>query len=103
VRLDVITSASEMIVNRWYQANNTDRNHLTEAAYDALASRELTTLLKPPCIADFNVDGGVDGADVATFFEAWQGGDFLADVNDDGGVDGGDAGDFMRLWAAGDC
>ncbi len=103
VRLDVITSASEMIANRWYQANNTDRNHLTEAAYDALASRELTTLLKPPCVADFNVDGGVDGADVAAFFEAWQGGDFLADVNDDGGVDGGDAGDFMRLWAAGDC
>ncbi|MEY3230025.1 MAG: hypothetical protein RL689_112 [Planctomycetota bacterium] len=103
VRLDVITSASEMIANRWYQANNTDRNHLTEAAYDALASRELTTLLKPPCVADFNVDGGVDGADVAAFFEAWQGGDFLADVNDDGGVDGGDAGDFMIRWTAGDC
>ena len=103
VRLDVITSAAEMLANRWYQANNTDRNHLTEAAYDALASRELTTLLKPPCPADFNVDGGVDGADVAAFFEAWQGGDFLADVNDDGGVDGGDAGDFMIRWTAGDC
>ena len=103
VRLDVITSASEMIANRWYQANNTDRNHLVEAAYDALASRELTTLLKPPCVADFNVDGGIDGADVAAFFEAWQGGDFLADVNADGGVDGGDAGDFMLLWTTGDC
>lgn len=103
VRLDVISSASEMIANRWYQANNTDRNHLVEAAYDALASRELTTLLRPPCIADFNADGGVDGADVAAFFEAWQGGDFLADVNADGGVDGGDATDFMAAWSGAGC
>ncbi len=103
VRLDVLSSASEMLANRWYQANNTDRNHLVEAAYDALASRELTALIRPPCIADFNVDGGIDGADVASFFEAWQAGDFLADVNADGGVDGGDAGAFMTAWSAGDC
>ncbi len=103
VRLDVISSAGEMLANRWYQANNTDRNHLAEAAYDALASRELTTLLRPPCIADFNTDGGVDGADLAAFFEAWQAGDFLADVNADGGVDGGDAGAFMAAWTASDC
>lgn len=103
VRLDVISGASEMAANRWYQANNTDRNHLVEAAYDALSSRELTTLLRPPCIADFNVDGGIDGADLAAFFEAWQAGDFLADVNQDGGVDGGDAAAFMAAWTAGGC
>jgi hypothetical protein len=103
VRLDVISNSAELLANGWYQANGTDRNHLVEAAYDSLAERELLTLLKPPCIADFNVDGGVDGADVGAFFEAWMDGDFLADVNDDGGVDGLDAQTFILAWEEGRC
>jgi len=34
----------------------------------------------PPCPADFNQDGGVDGADVDAFFEAWEAGHASADV-----------------------
>ena len=56
-----------------------------------------------PCPADFNNDGGVDGADVESFFVAWEAGDTSSDVNADGGVDGGDVETFYRAWEAGGC
>ena len=55
------------------------------------------------CVADFNGDGGIDGADVEAFFFAWQNGDPAADVNLDGGVDGSDIEPFFILWEAGGC
>jgi hypothetical protein len=57
----------------------------------------------PPCPADFNADGGVDGGDVEAFFSAWEAGDSSADVNYDGGVDGGDIETFFQAWEAGGC
>jgi hypothetical protein len=56
-----------------------------------------------PCAADFNQDGGVDGADVGAFFAAWEQGDAVADVNSDGGVDGSDVEAFFAQWEAGGC
>ncbi|MEY3232475.1 MAG: hypothetical protein RL689_2564 [Planctomycetota bacterium] len=58
---------------------------------------------EPPCPADFNQDGGVDGGDVAAFFIAWEAADTSADVNQDGGVDGGDLSTFFVAWEAGGC
>lgn len=55
------------------------------------------------CAADFNSDGGVDGADIEAFFTAWEAGASLADVNTDGGVDGSDVESFFNLWEAGGC
>jgi hypothetical protein len=55
----------------------------------------------PACPADFNQDGGVDGADVDAFFAAWESGDASADVNQDGGIDGGDIETFFVAWEAG--
>lgn len=55
------------------------------------------------CYADFNEDGGVDGADVEAFFTAWEAGESAADVNGDGGVDGGDVETFFVAWEAGEC
>lgn len=55
------------------------------------------------CPADFSQDGGIDGADVAAFFAAWEGGDCTADVNADGGVDGSDVDTFFAAWEAGGC
>ena len=61
-------------------------------------------LLEPAtCAADFNQDGGVDGADIEAFFLAWEAGLFSADVNTDGGVDGGDVEAFFLVWSAGGC
>jgi hypothetical protein len=57
----------------------------------------------PACPADFNQDGGVDGADVDAFFSAWETGDSIADVNADGGVDGTDVSAFFIAWEAGGC
>ncbi len=53
------------------------------------------------CLADFNCDGGVDGADVETFFTSWETGDTTADLNADGGVDGGDVEFFFTRWGGG--
>ena len=57
----------------------------------------------PPCTADFNGDGGVDGADLQAFFEAWEAGSVCGDANGDGGVDGADVERFMLAWEAGGC
>ncbi|MBL9000442.1 MAG: hypothetical protein JNK25_04830 [Phycisphaerae bacterium] len=54
------------------------------------------------CFADFNGDGGVDGADVEAFFTAWEAGSPAADVNLDGGTDGGDVEAFFNSWENGD-
>jgi hypothetical protein len=60
-------------------------------------------LTLPVCAADFNGDGGVDGADVEAFFEAWENGQTSADVNADGGIDGADVEFFFEVWSAGGC
>jgi hypothetical protein len=60
-------------------------------------------LLPPPCPADYNQDGGIDGADVQAFFADWENGITPADVNLDGGIDGADVQYFFEVWAAGGC
>jgi hypothetical protein len=57
----------------------------------------------PPCAADFNQDGGVDGNDIGSFFSFWETGGGCADVNLDGGVDGSDVDLFFEVWQAGGC
>lgn len=57
----------------------------------------------PQCAADFNRDGGVDGADVSAFFFAWELGGDGADVNEDGGTDGTDIEVFFSVWESGGC
>ncbi len=57
----------------------------------------------PPCSADFNRDGGIDGADVDAFFASWDAGAAAADVNGDGGVDGSDVEVFFAQWSNGGC
>lgn len=49
-------------------------------------------------LADFNLDGGVDGLDVEEFFTQWASSQPWADANCDGGVDGGDVEAFIRCW-----
>lgn len=53
------------------------------------------------CPGDFNLDGGIDGADVGAFFEQWEAGNSSADVNADGGIDGADVSTFFEHWEAG--
>jgi beta-glucanase (GH16 family) len=57
----------------------------------------------PSCIADFNQDGGVDGADVEAFYFVWEMGHADADANGDGGVDGADVETFFAAWERGGC
>ncbi len=68
-------------------------------AQNARAWSALT--ITPFCLADFNQDGGADGADVEAFFDAWEAGSPAADVNGDGGIDGADVEVFFRRWEAG--
>ena len=59
----------------------------------------LTHLLTFTARADFNSDGGVDGADIDAFTAAWANSEPSADVDQSGGVDGGDVELFYTLWA----
>ncbi len=77
---------------------------ITSTCGDIWSNRAyLTVLPNPFCAADFNQDGGVDGADVSAFFAAWESGGAQADVNQDGGVDGEDVAFFFAAWEAGGC
>ncbi len=53
------------------------------------------------CLGDYNQDGGIDGADVQSFFGDWEAGNAAADVNADGGVDGADVSTFFEHWENG--
>jgi hypothetical protein len=55
------------------------------------------------CVADYNIDGGVDFADVQAFFGDWESGAGCADANQDGGIDGSDIDAFFLVWEAGGC
>lgn len=55
------------------------------------------------CSADFNFDGGIDGADIDLFFSDWESDVPCADVNRDGGIDGGDIEAFFAAWESGAC
>jgi len=55
------------------------------------------------CAADYNQDGGVDGADVDAFFADWEQGYPCSDVNLDGGIDGADVDYFFSVWENGGC
>jgi hypothetical protein len=55
----------------------------------------------PPCPADYNSDGTVDGDDVILYFSLWDRGHAAADINHDGGVDGDDVIEFFGRWDSG--
>ncbi|MBS0197781.1 MAG: hypothetical protein JSR77_13585 [Planctomycetes bacterium] len=55
----------------------------------------------PLCAADFNHDGGVDGADVSDFFSAWERAEKSAEMECDGGIDAGDVAAFFVRWQNG--
>jgi Matrixin/PKD domain len=67
------------------------------------SSDSLVVNVHPGCFADYNLDGGVDGSDIDSFFTDWQQGNAAADANSDGGVDGADIEAFFLVWAAGGC
>jgi len=76
---------------------------ITSPCGSVLSSRATLTVNPVPCPADYNQDGGIDGADVEVFFDEWSQGNNAADVNYDGGVDGSDVDYFFQLWSAGGC
>jgi hypothetical protein len=92
IRMDRLTTAGEMLASGWYQSGGTDRNHLTQAAYEVLASREWSTLkqvVERTCPADMNRDLETDMLDFLAFFNCFDTADIAADMDADGIVDFG--------------
>lgn len=56
-----------------------------------------------PCPADFDSNGGVDGADLGAFFIDFEQGLPCADIDQNGGLDGGDIAAFFIAFQAGGC
>lgn len=90
----------EMVDNEYF-ANSTDRNHLSQAGYNALVNEELAQILLYSCIADYDHNGGVDGGDLSAFFADYEIGSDNADVDNNGGVDGGDLSAFFQAYEDG--
>lgn len=57
----------------------------------------------PSCAADFDQNGGVDGADLAAFFTQYEAGEACADVDANGGIDGSDLANFFFAYESGGC
>lgn len=58
-------------------------------------------LSSPPCVADLNGDGFVDGADLTMLLASWgpcSSSDCAADFNGDGAVDGADLTVLLATW-----
>jgi hypothetical protein len=51
-----------------------------------------------PCLPDFNLDGTVDGADLAELLNAWS--TPIADIDDDGTTGGSDLAILLNAWGA---
>jgi hypothetical protein len=52
----------------------------------------------PPCPADFNQDGAVNGDDLGSLLNAWAQEVPDYDLNGDGIVDGNDLGQLLGAW-----
>jgi hypothetical protein len=61
----------------------------------------ITISTDPPCRADHNGSGGVDGDDIIAFFADWDASRNAADFNGDSGVDSDDVIAFFAAWDAG--
>lgn len=57
----------------------------------------------PACAADFDANGGIDGADLAAFFTSYEQGAACADVDANGGIDGADLAAFFLAYESGGC
>lgn len=55
------------------------------------------------CAADYDGNGGVDGADLSAFFADYEAGAACSDVDQNGGVDGADLAAFFGVYEAGGC
>lgn len=76
---------------RWNDLNNAG------ASYAHLAVIELGPST-PPCPADFNQDGAVNGDDLGLLLNAWAQEVPAYDLNGDGIVDGNDLGQLLGAW-----
>lgn len=81
------------------------RTTLSLPAHGFLLLRQTTTSCStcPECAADFDQNGGVDGADLAAFFMEYESGAVCADVDQNGGVDGADLATFFMTYESGGC
>ena len=63
-----------------------------------VGSPMLTDCPIPPCVADINRDGIVNGVDFAYILEKWGSDDPLADLIGDGRVNAADLGVAIASW-----
>lgn len=104
--------------NRFYNVNTPELfvssgRCVQEAFYDCIitdacgsfpsrpAFAQIVSPLPCPCPADFDGSGGIDGSDLAFFFEAFEQGDMSADLDESGGIDFGDVGSFFASFEGG--
>jgi hypothetical protein len=94
-----LTPTSQVRVR--FIAQDIDAGSLVEAAIDDFAIVRVDCVVPEPCVADFDQDGGVTGADIEAFFAAFEIGAANADIDEDGGITGGDVEAFFLRFESG--
>ncbi len=93
-------SYQQMVSSGYFYASY-DRNHLSTTGFNAVVGAELDLLMSNWCVADIDSNGGIDGNDLATFFNVYESGDPAADIDFNGGIDGNDLAAFFTAYEAG--
>lgn len=68
-----------------------------------LGANNYSCLGCPPCAADYDQNGGVDGGDIGAFFHDFEQGLPCADIDQDGGITSGDLAFFFLIFEQGSC
>ncbi|MFU8828773.1 MAG: GC-type dockerin domain-anchored protein [Phycisphaerales bacterium] len=100
VDFTLLTDASEMLQNNWYQSGGSDRNHLTLPAYETLALRELDALLTYTTCPDITGSGSVGLGDLNAVLSAFGTASPRADLNGDGIVNLQDLNALLQAFAS---
>lgn len=96
-------------------ANAIDENGVASFSFTNVSITSSNLLLQPGylqvtagtvnisvgCVADYDLNGGVDGADIGAFFSDFEQGLAEADVDGSGGIDGGDLALFFERFEQG--
>ena len=81
-----------------FRVADSPNNSVTEAGVDEFIIEKVICEDEPPCTADINNDGVVDGSDLATLLGAWDTADESADLDGSGNVDGADLATILGYW-----
>ena len=100
------TTHEPVTYTNWYPGEPNDAGTGEDIAYlgadggwnDVPSTASVAAIIEIPCVGDFDGDGNVGGADLATLLGAWGGTTSAADLDQDSKVDAADLAILLGGW-----